>query len=133
MQRRKPAALLAVVAALALAGAAAALYSPSSPVLQLTPSNFKSKVLPYPLPPAFPNSISDGLGCGLLRLFPLDPLGNRGVVSRMVSLVVGSELERGGACGILRTVVRSLPGVDAHVGEGRHGPQRCRHGGGPGR
>ncbi|CAA6673893.1 unnamed protein product [Spirodela intermedia] len=28
-----------------MAGAAAALYSPSSPVLQLTPSNFKSKVL----------------------------------------------------------------------------------------
>ncbi|CAA7407608.1 unnamed protein product [Spirodela intermedia] len=45
MQRRKPAALLALIAALAMAGAAAALYSPSSPVLQLTPSNFKSKVL----------------------------------------------------------------------------------------
>ncbi|MQM10347.1 hypothetical protein Taro_043242, partial [Colocasia esculenta] len=43
--RMPPRTLAALLVALALAVPAAALYSPSSPVLQLTPSNFKSKVL----------------------------------------------------------------------------------------
>lgn len=63
---------LFILAGLHLSPRASALYSPSSPVLQLTPSNFKSKVKKKTLKPHpfFPLSLSLPSFFSTWRIFP---------------------------------------------------------------
>jgi hypothetical protein len=109
----RPAFLAALL--LVAASPAAALYSAGSPVLQLNPNNFKSKVSPARLTPTHSDRHR------LLRF------RNEGGVTRFAS-GAGAGSEWGGAGRVLRAVVRILQAADARVGEGRRRAQGRRQG-----
>ncbi|RRT85828.1 hypothetical protein B296_00003185 [Ensete ventricosum] len=106
-------ALLFFSALLCIGAPANALYSPSSPVVQLNPSNFKSKV-------SFCDDHFIVLFCCRCWLVWIHQL----TMSRRL-IGSGLELERGRAGGVLCSLVRPLSSSDPNLGESGHRSPNC--------